>query len=120
MKKLTVKEAIKRHRKQWDWHTKNPEKEKHDYMDEFYPGEEVLNDCWLCEVNKIKNNVTPGIRYYKPVCCVLNWKVTSTCYEVFKGYYALWDNWAPGNLKKKEVREARTMLAEKIRDLKEA
>ena len=108
MKKLTVKEAIRQHREMWDWLSKHPEKGKRYYMGKFYPNEVILNDCWLCEVNKEKRTLGRWL----PTCCILDWEVLGTCYDSKEAYFRLWTRCPP------ESSQERTRLAGKIRDLK--
>lgn len=75
MKKLTKEQAIAEHRKMWRWiavETLKREKMvyKEDYLEKYFPDEDICYDCFCCEYGKQKTNSEEDIR-----CnfCPLDW-----------------------------------------------
>jgi len=102
---LTKKKAIANHRKQWDWHTNHPEKEKPDYPEWKRNGGKIpacINDCFLCEYHD-----THEFGYCGETC-LLVWPGVPYCLD------SIFRDWCEEkNLSK------RAKLAAQIRDLPE-
>lgn len=70
--KLTREQAIKEHRKMWNWLAENPDMDKDDYL-ELNDFEYVENECFLCHYNHQNDGKYCGED------CILDWGDTSGC-----------------------------------------
>lgn len=85
---LTRKQAIKEHRKMWNWLAEYPEKDKSDYLksNDF---EYVDNECFLCHYSQQNEGKCCGKE------CIIDWGNTSGCIGttfnlgLYKVYYEL-------------------------------
>ena len=73
---MTRKEAIRNHRKMWNWLAENPGKWKRDYLMRYDPEAKLVANCYLCEYTWLLCNE-----------CPLEWK-TDRC---FRGLFGEWE-----------------------------
>lgn len=91
--KLTRKQAIKEHRKMWNWLAEHPEKDKGDYLEsndfEYNGFEYVESECFLCHYNHQNEGKYCGEE------CIIDWGDTGGCIGttfnlgLYKVYYEL-------------------------------
>lgn len=70
--KLTREQAIKEHRKMWNWLAEHPEKDKDDYL-ELNDFEYVENECFLCHYSRQNSG------YYCGGDCLCDWGEANGC-----------------------------------------
>lgn len=70
--KLTREQAIKEHRKMWNWLAEHPEKDKDDYL-ESNDFEYIKNECFLCHYNQQNEGKYCGEE------CIIDWGDTGGC-----------------------------------------
>ena len=119
MKKLITKEwTIAEHRKMWWWIAEETLKRekivyKEEYLEEYFPDEDICCDCFCCEYDKQKTNSENDM---KCKFCPLDWgSDCSTTQCVDKNYlagegnlFALWES----TLDWKEAAELAKQIAE--------
>lgn len=72
--KLTREQAIKEHRKMWNWLAEHPEKWKDDYFEIHHEQlGYIYNDCFLCEYNSQNSD------YYCGEDCLCDWGEVNDC-----------------------------------------
>lgn len=69
---LTREQAIKEHRKMWNWLAEHPDKDKDDYLT-LNNFKHINNVCFLCEYNHQSDGECCGND------CILNWGETNGC-----------------------------------------
>lgn len=72
--KLTKEQAIREHRKMWNWLAEHPDKCKSDYLELNNFGH-INNDCFLCEYSNQNNG------RFCDKDCILHWGNTNGCCE---------------------------------------
>lgn len=86
--KLTREQAIKEHRKMWNWLAEYPEKDKGDYL-ESNDFKYVENECFLCHYSQQNEEKYCGEE------CIIDWGDTDGCIGttfnlgLYKVYYEL-------------------------------
>lgn len=87
---LTREQAIKEHRKMWNWLAEHPEKPKWDYFKIHYEQfSHINNDCFLCEYDHQNEGGYCGEE------CIIDWGDTGGCMGttsdlgLYKVYYEL-------------------------------
>lgn len=86
--KLTREQAIKEHRKMWNWLAEHPDMDKDDYL-KLNDFEYVENECFLCHYSHQNDKKCCGED------CILDWGKTSGCIGttfnlgLYKVYYEL-------------------------------
>lgn len=84
---LTREQAIKEHRKMWNWLAEHPEKYKWDYLEIHHEQFGHINsDCFLCEYSSQNSG------YYCDGDCLCDWGETNGCVGLpeKKGLYDLY------------------------------
>ena len=72
--KLTREQAIKEHRKMWNWLAEHPEKCKEDYFEVYHEKFDYMsNGCFLCEYSRQNSD------YYCLEGCLCDWGETNNC-----------------------------------------
>ena len=72
--KLTREQAIKEHRKMWNWLAEHPEKWKDDYFEIYHEKfGHIFYDCFLCEYNHQNSG------YYCGEDCLCDWGEVNDC-----------------------------------------
>lgn len=71
--KLTREQAIKEHRKMWNWLAEHPEKLKEDYLKYHEQFGHIFCDCFLCEYSHQNSG------YYCGEDCLCDWGEVNDC-----------------------------------------
>ena len=92
--KLSREEAIENHRKMWKWIAEETLKRekivcKEEYLEEYFPNEDICYDCFCCEYGKQKTNSEENIEEnIRCKFCPLDWgSDCSTAQCMDKSYY---------------------------------
>lgn len=105
--KLTREQAIKEHRKMWNWLAEHPEKWKNDYFEIHHEQlGHINNDCFLCEYDYQNEG--------KYCCeeCIIDWGDTGGCmsttsdlglYTVYYELKCLLDNISQNSVWSKDI-----------------
>ena len=84
---LTKEQAIKEHRKMWNWLSEHPDKDKYYYFERYKDSVHINNECFLCEYNFQSDEKHCGRD------CIIDWGDAGGCvgenhklglYEVYR------------------------------------
>ena len=97
------KKAIKNHRKMWRWLAEHPDKSKCNYLMLHDPkGEELLNNCYLCDYAKLLATLDELISGKYCKYCPLDWD-GNEC----PGFFSLYSDWHHTRNNEERVKIAR-------------